>query len=62
MALGSHAHLGERVSAAALAGGFPSVGCLHVIHHHPYATMSERSHFIYYQNITQFQSQLTYSV
>lgn len=42
--------------AAALAGASLSNGCLRVTHHHPYTTTSQRSHFIYYQNITEFQS------
>ena len=40
----------------ALAGASLGDGCLQVTHHHPYTTVSQRSHFIYYQNITEFQS------
>lgn len=52
----AHAHLGRSKSPVALAGASLGDGCLRVTHHHPYTTVSQRSHFIYYQNITEVQS------
>lgn len=41
---------------------YSAMGCSRVTHDHPYTIASQLSHFIYYQNITEFQSLVTYSV